>query len=576
MDKILRVNTCTNDIRWEACSADALRLGGRSLIAHLALIEIDPICDPLGHRNKFILAAGLLGDTNVTTAGRYSAGGKSPLTGGVKEASVGGSAGRQMARLGFRAVVLEDVPDGPQTNILVVSKEKAEIITASEYKNLAVRASLHLLRDQFGEDAGVICVGPAGEMMMAGAGVATTDKTGVQIRFAGRGGMGAVMGSKGIKAIVFDDTGASPAEFYDRKALNTANKKLVQLLIDDPKTENRHNFGTPAVLALCNSLGILPTRNFSRGQFEEVDAISGETIAELIDKRGGEGRKGQPCIQGCVIQCSNVFPNPEGKATVASLQYENIALLGSNCGISDIDEIAELNNLCNEVGLDAIETGAAIGVAMEAGVIPFGDSEGAKDLILQVWHGTPLGRIIGNGVVITGKVLGVRRIPAIKGQAIPAYDPRSLKGIGVTYVTSPMGADHTAGNALELASIMNPRGTEGQVEASRRLQLRATILDSLGVCLFIRPAFVEKPDLIAELLNARYGWNLNFEDVQKMGANCLENEQKFNTLAGIDIDHCDVPEFMRHEPLPPHDTVFDISKTEMNRIWSIKPIKGQF
>jgi aldehyde:ferredoxin oxidoreductase len=347
-------------------------------------------------------------------------------------------------------------------------------------------------------------------------------------------------------------------------------------LIDDPKTENRHNFGTPAVLALCNSLGILPTRNFSRGQFEEVDAISGETIAELIDKRGGEGRKGQPCIQGCVIQCSNVFPNPESKATVASLQYENIALLGSNCGISDIDEIAELNNLCNEVGLDAIETGAAIGVAMEAGVIPFGDSEGAKDLILQVWHGTPLGRIIGNGVVITGKVLGVRRIPAIKGQAIPAYDPRSLKGIGVTYVTSPMGADHTAGNALELASIMNPRGTEGQVEASRRLQLRATILDSLGVCLFIRPAFVEKPDLIAELLNARYGWNLNFEDVQKMGANCLENEQKFNTLAGIDIDHCDVPEFMRHEPLPPHDTVFDISKTEMNRIWSIKPIKGQF
>ncbi|UCH23606.1 MAG: aldehyde ferredoxin oxidoreductase, partial [Deltaproteobacteria bacterium] len=202
MNKILRINTRTNDIRSEACASETLHMGGRSLIAHLALIEIDPICDPLGHRNKFILAAGLLGDTNVTTAGRYSVGGKSPLTGGVKEASVGGNAGRQMARLGFRAVVLEDVPDNPQTNILVVSKEKAEIITAPEYKNLAVRASLHLLRDQFGEDAGVICVGPAGEMMMAGAGVATTDKAGVQIRFAGRGGMGAVMGSKGIKAIV--------------------------------------------------------------------------------------------------------------------------------------------------------------------------------------------------------------------------------------------------------------------------------------------------------------------------------------------------------------------------------------
>jgi aldehyde:ferredoxin oxidoreductase len=260
---------------------------------------------------------------------------------------------------------------------------------------------------------------------------------------------------------------------------------------------------------------------------------------------------------------------------VASIQYENIALLGSNCGIGDIDAIAELNDLCNEVGLDAIETGAAIGVAMEAGVIPFGDSQGAKDLIRQVWRGTPLGRIIGNGAVITGKVFGNRRIPAIKGQAIPAYDPRSLKGIGVTYVTSPMGADHTAGNALEMASVMDPKGTEGQVEASKRLQLRAAILDSLGVCLFIRPAFVKKPDLIPELLNARHGWQLNFQDVQQMGAQCLETEEKFNARAGIEMKNCDVPEFMRDEPLPPHDTVFDISKTKMNRIWEIEP-KNQF
>jgi aldehyde:ferredoxin oxidoreductase len=576
MDKILRVNTRSNNIRPEVCSTEALHLGGRSLIAHLAIKEIEPNCDPLGRKNKFILAAGLLGDTNVTTAGRYSVGGKSPLIGGVKEANVGGSAGRQMARLGFRAVVLEDVPENPQTNILAVSKEKGELITAPEFKNLAVRATFRLLRDQFGKDTGVICIGPAGEMMMAGAGVATTDKTGIQVRFAGRGGMGAVMGSKGIKAIVFDGSDVPSEEAYDRNALKAANKELVKILMDDPKTENRHNFGTPAVLAVCNALGILPTRNFSKGQFEQVDAISGETIAELIDKRAGEGRKGQPCIQGCAIQCSNVFPDPAGKATVASLQYENIALLGSNCGISDIDAIAELNNLCNEVGLDAIETGAAIGVAMEAGVIPFGDSEGAKDLIHQVWQGTPLGRVIGNGVVVTGKVFGVRRIPAVKGQAIPAYDPRSLKGIGVTYVTSPMGADHTAGNALEMASAMDPKGTKGQVEVSRRLQLRAVILDSLGVCLFIRPAFVKKPDLIAELLNARYGWHLNFEDVQKMGVECLETEEKFNTLAGIDADHCDVPEFMRYEPLPPHDTVFDISKAEMNRIWSIKPLKSLF
>jgi len=576
MNKILRINTRNGDIRSENCPPEALCLGGRSLIAHLMLKEVEPNCDALGRYNKFILASGLLGDTNVTTAGRYSVGGKSPLTGGIKEASVGGSAGKKMARLGFKAIILEDAPDNREINILVITKDKAKMVTAPEYKFLAVRATCRMLRERFGEDVGVICIGPAGEMVMAGAGVATTDKAGIQIRFAGRGGMGAVMGSKGVKAIVLDDTGTSLSKNHDRKAFNAAGKELAQIIRDDPKTENRHNFGTPAVLALCDTLGILPTRNFSAGHFEQVDAISGETIAELIDRRGGDGRKGQPCVQGCTIQCSNVFPNPAGKATVASIQYENIALLGSNCGIDDIDAIAELNNLCNEVGLDAIETGAAIGVAMEEGVLSFGDSEGAKDLIRQVWRGTPLGRIIGNGVVIAGKVLGARRVPAIKGQAIPGYDPRSLKGIGVTYVTSPMGADHTAGNALELASSMDPRGTEGQVEASRRLQLRAAILDSLGVCLFIRPAFVKKPILFAELLNAHYGWNLAYEDVQQMGADCLENEKKFNTLAGIGTDQCDVPEFMRYEPLPPHNTVFDISKAEMSRLWSIKPIKNQF
>jgi aldehyde:ferredoxin oxidoreductase len=573
MDHILRVNTRTGEIRSEACTPEELRLGGRALIVHLVLKEVDPNCEPLGRYNKFIVAAGLLGDTSVSTAGRYSVGGKSPLTGGIKEANVGGNAGKKMARLGFKAVVLEDAPDNRQTRILVITKEKAELIPAPEFKNLAVRATCQLLRDRFGEDAGVLCIGPAGEMLMAGASVATTDKSGIQIRFAARGGMGAVMGSKGIKGIVFDDTEAAPAKAYDRKALNTANKELVQILRDDPKTDNRHNFGTPAVLSICDALGILPTRNFSAGHFEQMDAISGETIAELIEQRGGEGRKGQPCIEGCTIQCSNVFPDPAGKAIVASLQYENIGLLGSNCGIGDIDAVAELNNLCNEVGLDTIETGAAIGVAMEAGVIAFGDAEGAKDLLRQVWKGTPLGRIIGNGVVITGKVLGVRRVPAIKGQAIPAYDPRSLKGIGVTYATSAMGADHTAGNALEMARSMDPRGREGQVEVSHRLQLRAALLDTMGVCLFIRPAFVKKPQLFADLLNARYGWKLTFRDVQHIGMKCLETEREFNRLAGVSGD---VPEFMRHEPLPPYNTVFDISKTEMDKIRAVEPLTDQF
>ena len=202
-----------------------------------------------------------------------------------------------------------------------------------------------MLRERFGEQVGALCIGPAGEMRLTAAVLATTDETGVQLRVAGRGGLGAVMGSKGIKAVVFDDTGARPEEPFDRKALSAAARDLGAILKADPKTDNRHDLGTPAVLMLCNALGILPTRNFREGRFEHAEAISGEMIAELIDKRGGEGRRGLPCVQGCTIACSNVFADPSGKTTVASLQYENLGLLGSNCGIGDVDAVAELNDL---------------------------------------------------------------------------------------------------------------------------------------------------------------------------------------------------------------------------------------
>ena len=449
MEWIIRVNTKTGKINKERASEEEMRWGGRLLISKFLLREVPPTCDPLGRHNKFILAPGLLGDTTVTTTGKFSIGGKSPLTRGVKESDVGGEAGKKIARLGIKAVVLEDLPEKLTTKVLILARDKAELFEFPELKHKYVSETISLLRERFGNQAGIICIGPAGEMKMTGAGVAVSGPQDIQVRYAGRGGLGAVMGSKGIKAIIVDDTGAPTPPVFDEALLRDAARNLAQGIMSDPKTENRHQFGTPAVLMLCNEIGILPTRNFSAGQFEKAADLAGERIADVIAERGGEGRSGTPCVRGCVIACSNVFPDRAGKKVVASIQYENIALLGPNCGIGNLDDIAELNHLCNEVGVCAIETGASIGVAMEAGVISFGDAEGAKDLIRQIGDGTYLGRILGNGVVITGRVLGIRRVPAIKGQAIPAYDPRSLKGNGVTYVTSPMGADHTAGNALE-------------------------------------------------------------------------------------------------------------------------------
>ncbi len=577
MEYIVRANTRTGEITRSVPDDEERRVGGRGFIAHHLKNNVAPTCDPLGRHNPLIISIGLLGDTPVTTAGRASLGAKSPLTGGIKECNVGGPAGKMLGRLGIKAILLEDKPErsvgrssepGAEPMVLYVSKDEIRLDSRPALKHLPVCETIDALQAEYGKKIGIFCVGPAGEMGMGGAAIATVDHTSKLIRFAARGGLGAVMGSKAVKAVVLDDTGGSAPEFSDRPRLMGANKEVIAILKADPKTDNRHEFGTPAVLDRCNALGILPTRNFSSGSFEHVDEISGERVRELIVERGG--KKGLPCIPGCVIQCSNIFPGPDGTTSVATLQYENIALLGSNCGIGDIDAIAELNHLANQVGVDAIEIGGAIGVAMDAGVLPFGDIEGAKDLIRQIGEGTPLGRVIGNGAVITGKVFNNQRVPTVKGQTMPAYDPRSLKGIGVTYAMSPMGADHTAGNALETTGRIDPVGTEGHIESSYRLQVRGAILDSLGVCLFIRPAFVENPGLAAELLNGRYGWNWRYSDVQRMGIQCLNDERDFNDRAGVSDRLTDVPEFLREEALPPLNTVYDITREQLDSIWQTR------
>jgi aldehyde:ferredoxin oxidoreductase len=566
MKEIIRVNTRTGQIERHEAEGEALRHGGRAFIAHVLLSEVPPTCEPTGRYNKLIFSSGLLADTPVTTSGQLSIGGKSPLTGGVKESNIGGFAAKQLARLGVKALVLEDAPEKPATNVLFISAKTARLELFPELKGRLVDETIAGLR---GKKVGIFCVGPAGEMMMYGAGIASPDNDDVQIRYAARGGLGALMGSKGVKAIVIDDTGSGyQPDFFNRALFMDAGKWLVDALASDPKTENRHLYGTPAILALANEMGLLPTRNFRSGQFEKAQAIAGEAVREEIRKRGGAGESGTPCVAGCTIRCSNVFPARDGKKIVASIQYENISLLGSNCGIGDLDDIAEMNHLCNQVGVDAIETGAALGVAMDAGVIQFGDAAGAKDLIRQIGQGTWLGRILGHGALLTGRVLGVKRIPVIKGQAIPGYDPRALKGNGVTYVTSPMGADHTAGNAFETLKTLDPLKKEGQVDASRRLQIRAAILDSLGLCLFVRPPFVKKPEMFCVLLKGRYGWDLQVRDVVAMGVEVVRMEREFNRRAGVSEEFFPMPEFMRDEPLPPSNAVFDVPMEEMRGMWA--------
>ena len=289
MKWIVRVNTRTGQIAKQEASREEMRWGGRLLISKFLLREVSSICDPLGRLNKLIIAPGLLGDTAVTTTGKFSVGGKSPLTRGVKESDVGGEAGKKIARLGIKAVVLEDIPDKPVTAILLIKADGMTLSEIPELKGKWVTETIQFLRERFGGHVGMICIGPAGEMKMAGAGVAVTDAQDIQVRYAARGGLGAVMGSKGIKAIIVDDTDAVQPRAFDEALLRDAGKTLVQAINADPKTENRHLYGTPAVLMACNELGILPTRNFSAGQFEKAEELSGERISEIIKERGEGG-----------------------------------------------------------------------------------------------------------------------------------------------------------------------------------------------------------------------------------------------------------------------------------------------
>ena len=244
---------------------------------------------------------------------------------------------------------------------------------------------------------------------------------------------------------------------------------------------------------MINEAGAYPTRNFSTGQFEGAGKISGETQAELENARGGEGSATHGCHRGCVIRCSGTFYDKNGNFLTKQPEYETVWAHGGNCGIDDLDAIAQIDRLDDDYGVDTIEMGATIAVAMEAGVAEFGDAEAAINLVKEVGKGTPLGRILGNGAAVTGKVFGVERVPVVKNQAMPAYDPRAVQGIGVTYATTTMGADHTAGyavatNIMKVGGDVDPLKPEGQVEpvakspdyhSGRRLDRHVLVLSPL-------------------------------------------------------------------------------------------------
>ena len=577
MEKILRINMGADG--GPAIKDDPLGdyagFGGRGLTSAIVAKEVPPLCHPLGEDNKLVIAPGLLSGSTAAMSGRISVGCKSPLTGGIKEANSGGQASQMLGRLGYAAIVLEGKPKGDTLYKIFINKDGVDIQEDNSLRMLGNYDTVEKMKTAYGEKISCISIGPAGEMKMSAASVAFTDMELRPTRHAGRGGVGAVMGSKGVKVIVIDDAGTKARSPQDADKFREANKAFVAGLRKNPTTgEGLPAYGTNVLTNVINEAGAYPTKNFQLGQFDGCEKISGETQAETENARGGEGSATHGCHRGCVIRCSGTYYDKDGHYLTKQPEYETVWAHGGNCGIDDLDAIAQIDRLDDDFGVDTIEMGATIAVAMEAGLAEFGDAEAAINMVKEVGKGSHLGRILGNGAAVTGKVFGVERVPVVKGQAMPAYDPRAVQGIGVTYATTTMGADHTAGyavatNILGIGGSVDPLKPEGQVELSKNLQIATAAIDSTGMCVFIAFAILDQADTfqaLLDLINSFAGASMTGDDVNDLGMKVLKIEREFNAEAGLTDKDDRLPDYFKKEPLPPHNVTFSVTDEELDQV----------
>lgn len=567
----IRVNMTKKEIHTEEVPSRYRGLGGRGLTSVLINDEVPPTCDPLGEENKLIFAPGILTGTPMVNTSRVSIGAKSPLTGTIKESNVGGTVPAALGRLGITAVIVEGRAAKGETWLLRIDENgKVNLVPADELAGMRNYALAGRLFAAYGDHNGILSIGPAGEMQMRASSIQSTDVDGRPCRAAGRGGLGAVMGAKGLKAMVVDQGGDRTGALFDPEGFKASARTIAKTIKDQPFSGKvLPAQGTAALVAAVNSLGAFPSYNATRGVLDGWEDISGDAIARRIQERGGKtGHMG--CTQ-CIIHCSNEYVDEKGEFITSSLEYETIWSMGGMIGVNDPDIIARLDFLCDDMGVDTMTTGVAIAVAMDAGYKPFGDGQAAMSLLQEIATGTDLGKVFGDGPVSVGKHFHNERVPVVKGQSIAAYDPRAMQGNAVTYATCPMGADHTAGNLISAytSGKLDPLKTEGQVEASRNAQIMAALVDWAGLCLFASSALRTEEGLeaLVKAVNAKLGTRMKSEETSALGRKIIKTEREFNKRAGFTPDDDRLPGFFYKEPLPPHNKVVMIRDKDMDEIF---------
>src|SRR6059036_1425167 len=553
----------------ELAGEDLVKVG-RNHIARTLLELGAATVDPLSPANPLIFSAGPFAGSSFSNANRTSVGCKSPLTGGVKEANGGGTFGYAMGQLKIAGMTLH----GASPDWVVLHFKKDGTIDFDDGRPYVGKGNFEvnrMLLAKYGKKVATALCGPVGEYQGLIAGIAFTDKDLRPSRLAARGGVGAVLGSKKVKAIVLDLDKIPP--FSDPKKTNASIKDYSKMLLADGIVTNFYQpLGTMGMADVQNMMGGLPVRNFSAGQLADVKAgekfkMGADYIAPTNTARGGE--QTHACMPGCVIQCSNVYADASGKEVVSPVEYETLGLLGTNCGLSDSDDLAQMNFLANDLGVDTIELGATLAVLMEAGLGVFGDVKFMADCMAEIRRGSEQGRLWAQGTARVGAHYKVRRVPVIKKQAISAYDPRVVEATGITMMATAQGADHTAGNLPRLKT--REMSAEQIVEQSLAHQARVAANDSLGLCIFGMSVTNPNTEFLVNAINAAHGTSLTKDFFEPLGRDALRMEYEFNRRAGFTEKDDELPQFFYTEPLPPTNHVARFHGGDVHRMYERLP-----
>jgi len=562
MRKYLHINLRDRSVETEELRGEAIIRAGRHYIAKTLLERGVATVDPLSPENPLIFSAGPFAGTNFSNANRLSVGCKSPLTGGIKEANSGGTFAFALGQLETAGFTLNGAADD-WVVIRITRDGSITFESAEPYLGKGNNEAAALLFERYGKKVSFALCGPVGEYLGLVAGIAFADTDGRPSRLAARGGVGAVMGSKKVKAIVVDMH--KMPTFHDRKKLMGAIREYGSRLNKEPAIDTFKRIGTANMADITNQIGGLPVRNFSAGRLVEASQetlkLGGDHIYRRNVSRGGQ--PSHACMPGCVIECSNVYVDEKGKEIVSPLEYETLGLMGSNCGLKDPDDVARLNAVANDLGVDTIEVGAMLGVLMQAGQGAFGDVGFMMEALEDIRRGSTRGRLLAQGTARVGSHYKVARIPVIKKQGISAYDPRVSEVTGISMMVTAQGADHTTGNL----PVFDCKGksTEELVAASLGIQTACAAADSLGLCIFGRSVTSVSADLIVNALNDAHGTNLDSSFLQTLGLEALRMEWEFNRAAGFTEADDELPGFFYEEALPPSGKTARHHSAEVNQ-----------